>query len=190
MGCKWQLGDEQYIRYHDSEWGVPLWDEQKIFEFLILEGVQAGLSWLTVLKRRENYRVVYDGFDPQEMAQWSDEKVAALMLDERIIRNRLKIESARKNAQAYLKMREQGESLADFFWAFVDGTPIDNRWCEESELPASTELSEKISKELKRRGFNFVGPTIIYAHMQAMGMVNDHLISCPRHAECKKGISE
>jgi len=188
MGCTWQLGDAQYVAYHDNEWGMPLRDEQKIFEFLLLEGVQAGLSWLTVLKRRENYRLVYDGFDPYKIASWSDEKIAALMLDERIIRNRLKIESARKNARAYLQMRDAGETLCDFFWGYVNGKPIDNQWSDERDVPASTELSEKISKALKKRGFNFVGPTIIYAHMQAMGMVNDHMVSCPRYAACKKGI--
>lgn len=182
--CGWCLSDPIYRDYHDSEWGVPLFDEQLIFEFLLLEGVQAGLSWITVLKRRENYRLVYDNFDAEKIVAWSEEKKHSLLQDTRIIRNRLKVESAQRNARAYLEMRSQGISLAQYFWDFVDGEPIQNRFEALSDVPAETSLSQQISKDLRKRGFNFVGPTIIYAHMQAMGLVNDHLLSCPRHSVC------
>lgn len=183
--CDWCIGHEIYEKYHDEEWGTPLLDEHKTFEFLILEGVQAGLSWLTVLKRRDDYRLVYEQFDAEKMARWDDHRVEQLMLDSRIIRNRLKIESARRNAQAYLAMLEAGQSLQSFFWNFVDGQPIQNRFHSMSEVPAQTDLSVKISKALKKLGFNFVGPTIVYAHMQAMGLVNDHLVGCERHSACE-----
>jgi DNA-3-methyladenine glycosylase I len=182
--CGWCLSDPIYRNYHDSEWGVPLFDERRIFEFLLLEGVQAGLSWITVLKRRENYRLVYDNFDAEKIVAWSEEKKHSLLQDTRIIRNRLKVESAQRNARAYLEMRSTGISLAEYFWDFVDGEPIQNRFEVLSDVPAETSLSQQISKDLKKRGFNFVGPTIIYAHMQAMGLVNDHLLSCPRHSAC------
>lgn len=182
--CGWCLSDPIYRDYHDLEWGVPLFDERSIFEFLLLEGVQAGLSWITVLKRRENYRLVYDNFDAHKIVAWSDEKKHSLLQDTRIIRNRLKVESAQRNARAYLEMRSQGISLAQYFWDFVDGEAIQNRFEKLSDVPAETSLSLQISKDLKKRGFNFVGPTIIYAHMQAMGLVNDHLLSCPRYSAC------
>ncbi|WP_298635055.1 DNA-3-methyladenine glycosylase I [uncultured Umboniibacter sp.] len=182
--CGWCLSDPVYRDYHDSEWGVPLFDERRIFEFLLLEGVQAGLSWITVLKRRDNYRLVYDNFDAKKIVAWSEEKKHSLLQDARIIRNRLKVESAQRNARAYLEMRSQGLSLSQYFWNFVDGEPIQNRFEALSAVPAETPLSQQISKDLKKRGFNFVGPTIIYAHMQAMGLVNDHLLSCPRHSVC------
>ncbi|RMA80056.1 DNA-3-methyladenine glycosylase I [Umboniibacter marinipuniceus] len=182
--CGWCLSDPIYRDYHDSEWGVPLRDEQRIFEFLLLEGVQAGLSWITVLKRRENYRLVYDNFDAQKIAAWSDQRKQAILSDARIIRNRLKVDSAQRNARAYLDMRDQGLTLTDYFWAFVEGEAIQNSFEKLSDVPAETPLSQQISKDLKQRGFNFVGPTIIYAHMQAMGLVNDHLLSCPRHSAC------
>lgn len=183
--CDWCTGHDIYEKYHDEEWGTPLLDEHKTFEFLILEGVQAGLSWLTVLKRRDDYRLVYEQFDAEKMARWDDHRIEQLMLDSRIIRNRLKIESARRNAQAYLAMLEAGQSLQSFFWNFVDGQPIQNRFHSMSEVPAQTDLSVKISKALKKLGFNFVGPTIMYAHMQAMGLVNDHLVGCERHSACE-----
>jgi DNA-3-methyladenine glycosylase I len=183
--CDWCKGSDIYERYHDEEWGVPLLDEHKTFEFLILEGVQAGLSWLTVLKRRQDYRLVYEQFNAEKMARWDDHRIEQLMLDSRIIRNRLKIDSARRNAQAYLAMLEAGQSLQSFFWDFVDGQPIQNQFRSMSDVPAQTDLSVKISKALKKLGFNFVGPTIVYAHMQAMGLVNDHLLGCERHSACE-----
>jgi DNA-3-methyladenine glycosylase I len=179
--CPWCLGDEIYMRYHDEEWGVPLRDSRKLFEALILDGAQAGLSWITILKRREGYRAAFDGFDPDKIARYGKRDIERLLNDTGIIRNRLKIESAVKNAQALLTMREAGLSLADFFWNFVDGKPIVNHFKTMAEVPAETPLSVRVSKELKRRGFSFVGPTIIYAMMQASGLVNDHLTGCFRH---------
>jgi DNA-3-methyladenine glycosylase I len=179
--CPWCLGDAVYTRYHDEEWGVPLRDSGKLFEALILDGAQAGLSWITILKRRESYRAAFEGFDPEKIARYGDDDIVRLLGDSRIIRNRLKIESAVKNARGVLAMRDEGLSLADFFWNFVDGKPIINHFKALAEIPAATPLSERISKELKRRGFSFVGPTIIYAMMQASGLVNDHLTGCFRH---------
>jgi DNA-3-methyladenine glycosylase I len=179
--CPWCLGGEIYTRYHDEEWGVPLKDSGKLFEALILDGAQAGLSWITILKRREGYRAAFDGFAPEKIARYRESDIARLMNDSRIIRNRLKIESAIKNARAVLVMRDEGLALADFFWDFVGGKPVVNHFKTMAEIPASTPLSVQISQELKRRGFSFVGPTIIYAMMQACGLVNDHLIDCFRH---------
>jgi DNA-3-methyladenine glycosylase I len=181
--CPWCLGDAVYTRYHDEEWGVPLHDSGKLFEALILDGAQAGLSWITILKRREGYRAAFDGFDPEKIAHYGEGDIVRLLGDSRIIRNRLKIESAIKNARGVLAMRDEGLSLADFFWNFVDGQPIVNHFKTPAEIPAATPLSERVSKELKRRGFSFVGPTIIYAMMQASGLVNDHLTGCFRHRE-------
>lgn len=182
--CDWAGTDPLYVAYHDEEWGVPLRDERSMFEFLILEGAQAGLAWITVLRKREGYQAVFDNFDVERVARYSDEDLQARLEDQRIIRNRLKVASARQNARATLQLYEEGTSLVDYFWAFVDGTPIQNQWRTMDEVPAETDLSRAISKDLKKRGFNFVGPTIVYAHMQATGMVNDHLVTCPRHAEC------
>ena len=182
--CDWCGGDPIYVRYHDNEWGVPLRDEEKMFEFLLLEGVQAGLSWITVLKRRENYRAVFDNFDAARISRYTDAELEERLLDTRIIRNRLKVYASRSNARATLALREEGRTLVNYLWDFVGGQPIQNSWRDMSEVPTETELSRTISKDLKRRGFSFVGPTIIYAHMQATGIVNDHLISCPRHADC------
>ena len=182
--CPWCGDDEIYVRYHDEEWGVPLYDSQKLFEALVLDGAQAGLSWITILKRREGYRAAFDGFDPEKIARYTDKDAARLLGDSRIIRNRLKIQSAVQNARAALAMRDAGISLSDFLWSFVDGRPVVNRYKTPGDIPASTPLSEKISAELKRRGFSFVGPTIIYAMIQASGLVNDHLVSCFRHAAC------
>lgn len=182
--CDWCGDDPVYLRYHDEEWGVPLKDEREMFEFLLLEGVQAGLSWITVLKQRENYRTVFDNFDVERIARYSDAELDERLQDARIIRNRLKVYAARGNARATLALYEEGSRLVDYLWDFVDGRPVQNAWQAMSEVPAETDLSRRISKDMKRRGFSFVGPTIIYAHMQATGMVNDHLISCPRHAAC------
>ncbi|MCL2319836.1 MAG: DNA-3-methyladenine glycosylase I [Treponema sp.] len=179
--CPWCLGDPDYIRYHDREWGVPLKNSRKLFEFLVLDGAQAGLSWLTILKRREGYRLAFDGFDPEKMAAYTEKDIKRLLNDGRIIRNRLKIRSAIGNARAYCEMKEAGEDFGKWLWNFVDGKPLVNRRKTLAEIPASTELSEKISKELKNRGFTFVGPTIIYAFIQAAGLVNDHLVDCFRY---------
>ena len=178
--CPWCLRDADYIRYHDREWGVPLKNGKKLFEFLILEGAQAGLSWSTILKRREGYRLAFDGFDPEKIARYGEKDVIRLLDDERIIRNKLKIKSAIGNAKAWCKMEEAGERFGKWLWNWVDGKPIVNHWETMSEIPASTKLSEDISRELKKKGFNFVGPTIIYAFMQAVGLVNDHLVDCYR----------
>ncbi|UTA48535.1 DNA-3-methyladenine glycosylase I [Simiduia sp. 21SJ11W-1] len=183
--CNWCHGDALYEHYHDHEWGRPLKDEQTLFEFLVLEGAQAGLSWITVLRKRAHYRKVFDGFNPEKIARYSPQKIEQLLQDPGIIRNRLKVNSAVKNARAWLDMKEAGQSPVAFFWDFVDGRPIQNNLRSMSELPASTALSDQLSKALKQAGFNFVGSTICYAHMQATGMVNDHLVSCPAHAECK-----
>ena len=181
--CEWCLKDELYLQYHDEEWGVPVHDERKLFEFLLLEGAQAGLSWLTVLRKREAYRKAFDGFDPQKIALYDQSKIIELINNEGIIRNRLKIESAIKNARAFLMIQEQMDSFDRYIWNFVDGQTIQNRFATLKEIPAETEISRIISKDMKKRGFSFVGPTIIYAQMQATGMVNDHLINCHRYQE-------
>ena len=181
--CAWAGTDPLYIAYHDQEWGVPIHDDRTWFEFLILEGMQAGLSWATILRKRENFRRAFDDFDVQKIAAYGDQKIATLLADAGIIRNRLKIGAAVTNAQAFLEVQREFGSFDVYMWAFVDGKPIQNNFKSLTELPASTPLAEKISKDLKQRGFRFVGPTIVYAHMQATGMVNDHVIDCFRHAE-------
>lgn len=180
--CPWPV-DELYCHYHDTEWGVPLHDDQKLFEFLVLEGAQAGLSWHTVLKKRENYRAAFDRFDPEKVARYNAKKFAALMLDSGIIRNKLKIQSAIRNARAFLKVQEEFGSFDAYIWRFTDGAPRINRWRTMKDVPARTTESDAMSKDLIQRGFNFVGTTICYAHMQATGMVNDHVLSCFRHKE-------
>jgi DNA-3-methyladenine glycosylase I len=174
------------VKYHDEEWGVPLYDDDTLFEFLMLEGAQAGLAWITVLRKREGYRALFDGFDASKIARYTDRKLDKLLLDPRIIRNRLKVYSARQNARAFLAVQEEWGSFSDYMWHFTDGKPLQNRWKSLADLPASTPLSDTISKDLKKRGFNFVGSTIVYAHMQATGMINDHATNCFRHKECKK----
>jgi DNA-3-methyladenine glycosylase I len=181
--CSWCGDDPLYRRYHDSEWGVPLHDDRALFEFLILEGAQAGLSWITVLRKRENYRVAFDGFDVARIARYDEGRIAALLQNPGIIRNRLKVEAAVSNARNFLKVQEEFGSFNDFIWRFVDGKPRQNEWRNMAEMPASTPQSDAMSKELKRRGFKFVGSTICYAHMQATGMVNDHTIDCYRYKE-------
>ncbi|HVT81850.1 MAG TPA: DNA-3-methyladenine glycosylase I [Phycisphaerae bacterium] len=171
-----------YEVYHDTEWGVPLHNDQMLFEFLVLEGAQAGLSWLTILRKREAYRKAFDQFDPQKVARYTPKKIARLLADEGIVRNKLKINSAVQNAKAFLKIQESHGTFDRYIWDFVAGKPIQNTWKSLKEIPARTPLSDTISKDLKSRGFNFVGSTIIYAHMQAIGMVNDHITTCPRHA--------
>ncbi len=181
--CTWPSNDLA-IRYHDEEWGVPLHDDRRLFEFLILEGAQAGLSWDTILRKRANYRKAFDGFDVNKVSRYTDKKIEKLLQDEGIIRNRLKIASAVSNAKAFLKVQKEFGSFDKYIWSFVDGKPIVNKWNGHARIPATTEVSDAISKDLKTRGFNFVGSTIMYAFMQATGMVNDHLTSCFRYKQC------
>lgn len=180
--CGWARNDLA-IDYHDTEWGVPLHDDRSLFEFLILEGAQAGLSWDTILRKRENYRTAFDDFDAAKIALYDEKKYVELLQNEGIIRNRLKIASSVRNAKCYLKVKEECGSFDKYIWSFTDGKPIKNAWENLEQIPASTNISDKLSKDLKRRGFNFVGSTIIYAFMQATGMVNDHLVSCFRYRE-------
>ncbi len=182
--CPWCGDDPLYRAYHDQEWGVPLHDDTRLFEMLTLEGAQAGLSWLTILRKREGYRSAFAGFDPQKVAAFSDDDVARLLADPGIVRNRLKIASAISNARAVLEVQARCGTLDNYLWKFVDGVPIRNNWETMSEIPASSPLSDCMSRELKRLGFRFVGSTICYALMQATGMVNDHLTWCARHDEC------
>jgi DNA-3-methyladenine glycosylase I len=181
--CAWTGSDPLYRAYHDQEWGVPLHDERALFEFLILEGAQAGLSWLTILKKREAYRRAFDHFDVERIARYTEADVARLMANAGIVRNRLKIESTIANARATLKLREEFGGLDAYFWRFVDGRPIVNAWQDISQVPASSAVSDAMSKDMKKRGFKFVGSTICYAHMQATGMVNDHTVDCFRYSE-------
>ena len=183
--CQWVTADPLYIDYHDKEWGVPVRDDQLLFEFLILEGAQAGLSWLTVLKKRDNYRTSFDDFNPQKIASYDESKINELLLNPGIIRNKLKVKSTVTNAQAYLQVQAEHESFANYLWDFVDGKPIQNRWKHLEEVPAETDLSKTLAKDLKKRGFKFVGSTICYAFMQAVGLVNDHTINCFRHQSLK-----
>lgn len=176
--CAWVNGDEIYKDYHDNEWGVPLHDDARLFEMLILEGMQAGLSWLTVLKKREAFRLAFEGFDVDKVINYDQEKVASLMENKDIIRNRLKIESAIRNARAFKVVQKEYGSFDSFIWSYVDNEPIENNYATLKEIPANTPLSDTISKDLKKRGFNFVGSTIIYAYMQSIGMVNDHTKDC------------
>ena len=181
--CTWCGEDPLYIQYHDQEWGVPVRDDRRLFEFLLLEGAQAGLNWITVLRKRENYRQAFADFDPQKIARFSVKKQQALLQNPGIIRNKLKVRSAVTNAQAFLEVQRQEGSFAEYIWSYVDDSPIINRWRTLAQVPAQTPVSEQMSKDLKKRGFNFVGPTICYAFMQAMGMVNDHTTDCFRHCE-------
>jgi DNA-3-methyladenine glycosylase I len=180
--CGWAVSDI-YEQYHDAEWGVPLHDDRLLFEFLILEGAQAGLSWLTILKKREAYRRAFDRFDPEKVSRYGAAQTKRLLADAGIVRNRLKIASAIQNAKAFLKVQDEFQSFDAYIWRFVDGRPIQNRWSSLKQVPARTAISDAISKDLKFRGFKFVGSTICYAHMQATGMVNDHLTNCFRHAQ-------
>ncbi|RMF57141.1 MAG: DNA-3-methyladenine glycosylase I [Calditrichaeota bacterium] len=182
--CEWAPPNEPlYCSYHDSEWGVPVHDDRLLFEFLILEGAQAGLSWITILKKRDNYRKAFDNFDPSQVAQYDQNKIQELLNNPGIVRNRLKINAAIKNARAYLRIQEEYGSFNNFIWRYVDGCPIINSWKTLKEIPSRTPLSDTISKELKKRGFSFVGSTICYAFMQAIGMVNDHVVDCFRYRE-------
>ncbi len=181
--CKWADSDPLYHRYHDQEWGVPVYDDKTIFEFLILEGFQAGLSWLTILKKRENFRRAFDHFDFNKIAEYGRKKIDELLLNEGIIRNKLKVNAAKTNARAFIRVREEYGSFSRYIWDFTGGEPVINRFKSISEIPPRTELSDKISRDLKKRGFKFAGSTIVYAHMQATGMVNDHTTDCFRYGE-------
>lgn len=178
--CWWCEGDTLYEKYHDDEWGIPVYDDKTLFEFLVLEGAQAGLSWITILRRREGYRQAFDDYDLDKILQYDEDRIEMLRQNEKIIRNRLKIKSVVKNAKAFKAIQDEYGSFSQYFWAFVDG-PIINHFSSKEELPAETDLSRKISKDLKKRGFSFVGPTIVYAYMQAVGMVNDHLTTCYKY---------
>lgn len=185
--CFWVGDDPLYLAYHDEEWGVPVRDDRKLFEMLILEGAQAGLSWITVLRRREGYRRAFDGFDPEKIAGYGPDKIATLLADDGIIRNRAKVDAAIANARAFLRLRDEPGGFSGFLWSFVGGEPRRNRWRERGEVPAETAESKAMSKELRKRGFSFVGPTICYAFMQAVGMVNDHQVGCFRYHEVDSG---
>jgi DNA-3-methyladenine glycosylase I len=184
--CAWVTTDPDYIAYHDNEWGVPEHDDQRLFEFLILEGAQAGLSWLTILKKRTNYRRAMDAFDPARVARYDEGRIAALIANPGLVRNRLKIEAAVVNARAFLRVQDAYGSFDRYLWRFVDGRPRQNRWRTLKDVPASTPASEAMSRDLRKRGFKFVGPVICYALMQAVGMVNDHTVDCVRHAEVRR----
>ncbi|WP_395696517.1 DNA-3-methyladenine glycosylase I [Methylocella sp.] len=181
--CPWPGADPIYVAYHDTEWGVPEYDGRALFEKLILDGFQAGLSWITILRKREAFRKAFDGFDPERMARWGPDKIEALMADAGIVRNRAKIEAAARSARAFLAIEER-EGFSNYLWGFVDGAPVQNRWRALSQAPAQTAMSERLAKDLRARGFNFCGPVIVYAFCQACGLVNDHLVDCFRCEEC------
>lgn len=185
--CTWPGADPLYIEYHDNEWGVPIYDDQLLFAKLILDGAQAGLSWITILRKRENYWQAFDNFDPEKIARYDDAKFSELMNNPGIVRNRQKINAAINNAKAYLVLKQELDSFSNYLWGFVGGKPIINTWGELSQIPAVSPESEAMSKDLKKRGFSFVGPTICYAFMQAVGMVNDHLVDCFRYRELTQG---
>lgn len=181
--CPWCGNDELYVKYHDEEWGVPVHDDRKHFEFLVLESAQAGLSWLTILRKRENYRKAYDGFDPAKVARYDEKKIEEMMNDPGIVRNRRKIESSVNNARCFLKIQEEFGSFDNYIWSFVNYKPVKNHWTNLEQIPARTELSDRVSMDLKSIGFQFLGSTIIYSHLQATGLINDHIVSCFRYDE-------
>lgn len=187
--CAWAGVDSLYCHYHDAEWGVPLYDDRRLFEFLLLEGAQAGLSWITILRKRENYRAAFDDFDAARIAAYDANKIATLLLNKGIVRNRLKVHSAIGNAQQFLRIQQEFGSFSRFIWQFVEGKPRQNNWRSKADVPVSTPESDAMSVELKRRGFKFVGTTICYALMQATGMVNDHTLDCFRHEEIKHTLN-
>lgn len=184
--CEWSTNAPLYIAYHDKEWGVPVHDDKILFEFLLLEGMQAGLSWITILKKRENFRKAFDNFNPKKIAKYDKKKINTLLKDAGIIRNRLKINAAITNAQNFLKIQKEFGTFSKYMWEFVNNKPIINKWKKLSDIPVNTPLSDELSKGLKKRGFKFVGTTIIYSHMQAVGMVNDHITQCFRHKQLSK----
>lgn len=184
--CPWCGTDPLYIHYHDTVWGRPEYDGLALFEKLCLDGQQAGLSWITILRKQDSYRQAYDDFDPQRIARYDDQKIEELLANPGIIRNRLKVHSIIRNARSFLQLQEQGTDFSDFLWSFVGGKPLQNRWQSFSDVPVTTTEAEAMSRALKKAGFNFVGPTIVYAFMQATGMVNDHLVDCPQHEACRQ----
>ncbi len=185
--CGWAYGgDERYLAYHDEEWGVPITDDRKQFEFLVLESAQAGLSWSTVLYRREGYRHAFADFDVRKVARYTDKRVAKLLLDTGIIRNRMKVEAAVNNARRFLEVQEEFGSFCHYIWGFVNGKPIQNKWAGDADMPATSAESDGLARDMKKRGFKFVGSTILYAHMQATGLINDHVGQCFRHKECRR----
>ena len=188
--CEWCTDLPLYMEYHDTEWGVPVYDDRKHFEFLVLESAQAGLSWLTILKKRENYRKAYDGFNPEKVAKYGQAKKQKLLADSGIVRNRLKIEASINNARLFLEVQKEFGSFSAYLWSFVGKKPVCGGWKTLAEIPATTELSDRIAKDMKKRGFRFLGSTIMYAHLQATGLVNDHLTSCFRFREVKKLITQ
>lgn len=181
--CDWCEGDDLYEAYHDNEWGVPVYNDDTLFEFLILETFQAGLSWITILRKRENFKKAFDNFNYKKIANYNQNKIDSLLQDAGIIRNKLKINATITNAQAFIKIQEKFGSFSKYIWGFVDGKPIKNEYINMQDVPATTEISDALSKDLKKRGFKFVGPTVVYAHMQATGMVNDHVKGCYRYEE-------
>ena len=185
--CTWALGvNERYVDYHDHEWGVPVRDDRTQFEFLVLEGAQAGLSWSTVLNKRDGYRKVFADFDPQKVARFTEKRIERLLANPAIVRNRLKVRSAVTNARAFLDVQQEFGSFSDYIWGYVDGEPVQNSFERDSDIPATSPISDALSKDMKKRGFKFVGSTIMYAHMQATGLVNDHVVGCFRYGPCKK----
>jgi DNA-3-methyladenine glycosylase I len=182
--CEWCTGSELYMKYHDTEWGTPVFNDRKHFEFMVLESAQAGLSWITILKKRENYRKAYDGFDPKKVARYGDKKKGELLNNPGIIRNRLKIEASINNAVHFLEIQKEFGSFSDYIWSFTKGKPVKGKWKTLGDIPARTELSDRISLDLKKRGFKFLGSIIMYSHLQATGIVNDHITSCFRYREC------
>ena len=185
--CTWCGDDPLYRKYHDTEWGLPCRDDKKLFEFVLLEGAQAGLSWITILRKRENYRKAFADFDVAKVAAFTEADVERCALDAGIVRNRLKINSAISNARCFMEVQAEFGSFSNYFWGYVEGKPIVNHWASHGDIPASTPLSDTISKDMKKRGFKFFGTTICYAHMQAMGLINDHTTDCYRHSECEEG---
>lgn len=184
--CAWCGDDPLYVAYHDEEWGVPVYDSQQLFAKLILDGAQAGLAWITILRKRDAYYKAFDGLDPEKMARYSEKKIEKILQDPGIVRNRLKVQSAVKNAKAYMALQKQGIDFSEFLWSFVDGKPRRNNWRTSKQMPAVTKEAEAMSKALKKAGFSFVGPTIVYAFMQAVGMVNDHLVTCPQYKKLNR----
>jgi DNA-3-methyladenine glycosylase I len=184
--CEWSTGSELYTRYHDTEWGVPVFDDQKHFEFLVLESAQAGLSWITILKKREHYRAAYDNFDPKKVARYGEAKKAKLLANAGIVRNRLKIEASITNAQQFLKIQKEYGSFSNYIWSFTNGKPVIGKWKSLDEIPAKTALSDTVSRDMKKRGFKFLGSIIMYSHLQATGIINDHVTDCFRYKEIKQ----
>ena len=185
--CGWAYGgDERYLAYHDEEWGVPVAEDARQFEFLVLESAQAGLSWSTVLYRRDGYRRAFAGFDVKKVARFTDKRIEKLLLDSGIIRNRMKVKAAVNNARRFLEVQKEFGSFSGYIWGFVNNRPIQNRWRSDAEMPATSDVSDALAVDMKKRGFRFVGSTIMYAHLQATGLINDHLVQCFRHAECKR----